>query len=297
MSHHLDSPTAREDGRVDITDIYIFASETPNFTVLVMAVNPLAGEVSPTTFRAGAIYDFKIDTNRDLIEDLDYRITFSEPDAQGTQQIQVQQLVGNTATEFDSHSPPIAQGDTGEIISVAEGGRLWAGLAADPFFFNLGAFGQFAKLILEENRFAPSVFDTAENALAGHNVTAIVLELPNAERCSFGELRPFSMKASGKPSTVLQLPWFSKFSFRMSILRMLTINRCHARMLPNTARRSPHSLRRSLNSQARQPIPRLTGSKWCSFFFPMFSPITRSCPPAMDSLEEMGGHWQMIPRM
>lgn len=180
MSHHLDSPTAREDGRVDITDIYIFASETPNFTVLVMAVNPLAGEVSPTTFRAGAIYDFKIDTNRDLIEDLDYRITFSEPDAQGTQRIQVQRLVSNAATEFDSHSPPIAQGNTGEVIPVAEGGRLWAGLAADPFFFNLGAFGQFAKLILEENRFDPSVFDTAENALAGHNVTAIVLELPNA---------------------------------------------------------------------------------------------------------------------
>ena len=137
MSHHLDSPTAKEDGRVDITDIYIFPSETPNFTVLVMAVNPLAGELSPTTFRAGAVYDFKIDTNHDSVEDLDYRITFEEPDAQGTQQIQVQRLLGDAATKVDSLGTPIAQGKTDEVIPVDGGGRLWFGLAADPFFFNL----------------------------------------------------------------------------------------------------------------------------------------------------------------
>ena len=180
MSHHLDSPTAQEDGRVDITDIYIFAGEAANTTVLIMAVNPLAGEVSPTTFRAGALYNFKIDTNADVIEDLDYRVTFGEPDSSGIQRIELRRLEGNAATAYDSDGKLIAAGHTGEIISIGDDGRLWTGLVADPFFFNLGAFGQFAKLILEENRFDPSVFDTAENALAGHNVTAIVLELPNA---------------------------------------------------------------------------------------------------------------------
>ncbi len=179
MSHHIDSPTAKEDGRVDITDIYVFAGEAANTTVLIMAVNPLAGALSPTTFRAGALYDFKIDTNADVIEDIDYRITFGEPDPTGVQWIELRRLEGSAAADYDSDDNPIASGKTGEIISVGEGGRLWAGLVADPFFFNLGAFGQFAKLILEENRFDPSVFDTAENALAGHNVTAIVLELPS----------------------------------------------------------------------------------------------------------------------
>lgn len=181
MSHHLDSPTAKEDGRVDITDIYVFAGESANTTVLIMAVNPLAGEVSPTTFRAGALYDFKIDTNGDVIEDLDYRVTFGEPDSAGVQRIEVRRLEGNAATEHGNDGKLIAAGNTGEVIAIGDNGRLWAGLVADPFFFNLGAFGQFAKLILEENRFDPSVFDTAENALAGHNVTAIVLELPTAD--------------------------------------------------------------------------------------------------------------------
>jgi Domain of unknown function (DUF4331) len=180
MSHHLDSPTAKEDGRVDITDVYVFAGESANTTVLIIAVNPLAGEVSPTTFRAGALYDFKIDTNADVIEDLDYCVTFGEPDSRGMQRIELHRLEGNAATEYSSDGKVIAVGNTGEIITISDGGRIWAGLVADPFFFNLGAFGQFAKLIEEENRFDPSVFDKAENALAGHNVTAIVLELPNA---------------------------------------------------------------------------------------------------------------------
>jgi hypothetical protein len=180
MSHHLDSPTAQEDGRVDITDIYVFAGESANTTVLIMAVNPLAGELSPITFRAGALYDFKIDTNADVIEDIDYRITFDEPDPNGIQRLELRRLEGSAATEYGSRGDLIAAGNTGEVIPIGDDGRLWTGLVADPFFFNLGAFGQFAKLILEENRFDLSVFDTAENSLAGHNVTAIVLELPNA---------------------------------------------------------------------------------------------------------------------
>ena len=179
MSHHIDSPTAKEDGRVDITDVYVFAGELANTTVLILAVNPLAGELSPTTFRAGALYDLKIDTNADIIEDIDYRIIFGEPDAKGIQQIELHRLEGSAATEYGSDGKLIAAGNTGEVIPIGGGGRIWAGLVADPFFFNLGAFGQFAKLIVEENRFDPSVFDTAENALAGHNVTAIALELPN----------------------------------------------------------------------------------------------------------------------
>ena len=136
MSHHLDSPTAKEDGRVDITDVYVFAGDTDT-TVLIMAVNPLAGEVSPTTFRAGARYDFKIDTNADVIEDLDYRVTFGEPDARGIQRIELRRLEDSAATEYSSDGKLIAAGNTGESTAIDHGGRLLAGLVADPFFFNL----------------------------------------------------------------------------------------------------------------------------------------------------------------
>lgn len=106
-------------------------------------------------------------------------VLFGEPDATGIQQIELRRLEGSAAADYGSDDNPIAAGKTAEIIPVDDGGSLWAGLVADPFFFNLGAFEKFTKLILEENRFDPSVFDTAENALADQNVIAIVLELPS----------------------------------------------------------------------------------------------------------------------
>jgi len=49
MSHHLDSPTVGEDGRVDIADVFIFAGKELGTTVLVMTVNLLAGTALNTT--------------------------------------------------------------------------------------------------------------------------------------------------------------------------------------------------------------------------------------------------------
>ncbi len=49
MSHHLDSPTVREDGRVDIADVFIFVGKELGTTVRVMTVNLLAGTALNTT--------------------------------------------------------------------------------------------------------------------------------------------------------------------------------------------------------------------------------------------------------
>jgi hypothetical protein len=39
MSHHFDTPTAREDSRINVCDFYLFR-ERPGFTVMAMTVNP-----------------------------------------------------------------------------------------------------------------------------------------------------------------------------------------------------------------------------------------------------------------
>src|ERR671925_2008049 len=75
---HLDAPGLTPPGgdtRLDITDVYVFQSPSnPNNTVMIMGVNPLAGNLNDGTFRMGAVYDFKIDSNGDAKEDLTYRI-------------------------------------------------------------------------------------------------------------------------------------------------------------------------------------------------------------------------------
>ena len=76
---HLDAPTAKKDGRIDINDVYVFHPGSPqdlSRTVLAMTVNPAAGVISGTTFRAGANYEFLIDTNGDAKQDAIVRVQF-----------------------------------------------------------------------------------------------------------------------------------------------------------------------------------------------------------------------------
>jgi hypothetical protein len=56
MSHHFDTPTAREDPRIDVCDFYLFRGR-PGFTVMAMTVNPDAGRSAPDTFRDEGLYD------------------------------------------------------------------------------------------------------------------------------------------------------------------------------------------------------------------------------------------------
>jgi hypothetical protein len=54
-----------------------------------MTVNPAAGLLSPTTFRHGAVYEFKVDTTGDAIEDVALRIRFGEVRRDGSQAIRI----------------------------------------------------------------------------------------------------------------------------------------------------------------------------------------------------------------
>lgn len=118
MSHHFDSPMSREDGRVDLTDLFVFPSGEPGRTVLILAVNPDAGLSSPTTFGPDARYVFNIDTDGDTVEDFGLEIRFGEP---GRRDVQTLSL-----SRTDQPDAFLAQGETGQVVAVAGGGRIWA---------------------------------------------------------------------------------------------------------------------------------------------------------------------------
>src|SRR5215207_1533142 len=93
---HLDAPGLTPPGgdtRLDITDVYAFQSPSnPDHTVLVMGVNPLAGVLNDGTFRAGASYEIKIDSDGDAKEDLTYKVTFSAPNGSLQQRVTLRQI-------------------------------------------------------------------------------------------------------------------------------------------------------------------------------------------------------------
>jgi hypothetical protein len=75
MSHHFDTPTAREDPRINLCDFYLF-SGGPASTVMAMTVNPDAGLSAPDTFRKEGLCAFRFDLDGDAREELAFKVTF-----------------------------------------------------------------------------------------------------------------------------------------------------------------------------------------------------------------------------
>src|SRR3954467_3463516 len=86
MSHHYSGPRfgfPHGDARLDLTDLFAFSKPgDARKSILIMNVHPSVSfdPRGPTTFEpfaADAVYEFKIDTNRDAVADLGYGVRFS----------------------------------------------------------------------------------------------------------------------------------------------------------------------------------------------------------------------------
>jgi hypothetical protein len=182
MSHHLDSPIARQDIRLDITDLYLFKGETG--TVFVINVcHSIAGAIPAPGYHPEGMYEFKVDLDGDAVEDLTYRITFDERDAAGRQRFVLRKIAGREAVDPNAAGTVLAQGVTGETVATVSGFRIWAGKAGDPFWIEpdvLHAVGHAFEdgTVVDLTGWDPG---KAKNLFAGHTVYSIVLEVPNAE--------------------------------------------------------------------------------------------------------------------
>jgi Domain of unknown function (DUF4331) len=181
MSHHFDTPTAREDPRINLCDFYLFRRRSGT-TVMVMTVNPDAGLSSPTIFREEGLYAFRFDLDNDGQEEVTFKVQFGPvAHAQGDDHLHVQKLEVRRATGAQARSGGdgnlIVSGLTESVLTTADGVSCFAGLAADLFAGDAAALGAFRKS-LEEGNYNPAAFKNEKNYFAGRNVTAIVLEVP-----------------------------------------------------------------------------------------------------------------------
>jgi len=182
MSHHLDSPIARQDIRLDITDLYVFRGETGT----VFAINvchSIFGPIPAPGYHPEGMYEFKVDLNGDAIEDLTYRLTFNERDKHGRQNYSVKRLTGADAANPEAPGTVVAQGTTGEILTTQTGLRVWAGKAGDPFWIEPDVLHAVGHAFQDGTTINLSGWDPsrAKNLFAGHTVHSIVLEVPDKE--------------------------------------------------------------------------------------------------------------------
>jgi hypothetical protein len=161
---HLDAPIVKTDGRTDITDVYAFRSMTnASNTVLMLNVNPLAGVVSGKKFDARGTYVFNVDVDGDARADSKLSVTFSNH--RHHQHVKVKRD-GRT----------IGHGRVGRSFDLKGAGRAWAGVADDPFFFDLQAFRDQVKGEGGSRTFCDA---GAVDFFRGTNVSSIVLEVPS----------------------------------------------------------------------------------------------------------------------
>jgi Domain of unknown function (DUF4331) len=182
MSHHLDSPLARQDVRLDITDLYVFRGETG--TVFVINVcHSIAGTVPVPGYHPEGMYEFKVDLDGDAVEDVTYRVTFDARDKQGSQAYVLRCLRGAGAADPHAAGTIIARGTTGEPVTAPEGVRIWAGRAGDPFWIEPDVLHAVGHAFRDGTSVNLAGWDPtkAKNLLAGHTVYSIVLEVPDAE--------------------------------------------------------------------------------------------------------------------
>ncbi|MBZ5594802.1 MAG: DUF4331 domain-containing protein [Acidobacteriia bacterium] len=182
MSHHLDSPIARQDIRLDITDLYLFRGETGTAFVINVC-HSIFGPIPAPGYHPEGMYEFKVDLNGDAVEDITYRITFKERDEHGKQSYVVRRVRGVDAADPDAAGTVVATGETGEIVTTVTGLRVWAGKAGDPFWIEPDVLHAVGHAFQDGTSIDLSGWDSsrARNLFAGHTVYAIVVEVPDGE--------------------------------------------------------------------------------------------------------------------
>jgi len=177
---HRDSALLTASPAEDIADVYTFRSPAnPDNLVLAMTVSGFLPptEVGMAFFDPSVLYQFKIDTDGDAVED---RVIQAHVTGLGTNQ--VMHVRGPAAPEVSGATSRILRGAETATVRVSAGAEsrmasrggltVFAGLRDDPFFFDLG---QFRRILGGQ---ATGFTNPGTDAFAGFNVLAIVIELP-----------------------------------------------------------------------------------------------------------------------
>jgi hypothetical protein len=197
-SDHQDTPLVELNPEQDMTDVYAFPGSAPGRIALVLNSRAFLtpAQTPGASFDPNLLYQVKVDTDGDAIENKVIQVTFTGTGA--SQQLQVRgpldpPVTGAMQNEVADLAPTLS-GPLNSVLGTSSGMQAFAGPRDDPFFIDLeaafcilpdrkpstGALSQ--PCALTAHPAAPFFFRTPGiNYVAGFNVLSIVLELPSAQ--------------------------------------------------------------------------------------------------------------------
>jgi hypothetical protein len=175
MSHHFDYP---QNETLDISDAYCFdgaGNGSGPRTVFGMNTSPTYGK----RWDPAGVYELKIDTNGDYVEDITYRATFPIG-SDGKQHVRVAELTGAKAGDRRARGRIITPRHcpVGEVVELSGGIKLFAGKRLDPFYNFLPNPIASAKALATGTFPDYNALRPDSDSFAHTSVRAYVLELP-----------------------------------------------------------------------------------------------------------------------
>jgi hypothetical protein len=299
MSHHLDTPFARQNGQLYIDDLYVFGGD--HSTVFVMDVNStITGPDVQRGFHPEARYEFKVHFDGADFETLTYRVSFGESDSGGRQALQLHALTGEEAREETAVGTLVLEGRTGEPASQDDT-RIWAGRIADPFYIDLSLLNIVNSAVRNGTAVDWSAWrpENARNSFADTTVESIVLEVSHQHpqlhagaHIGVWCATKLATDAGGwqqinRAGHLMMWPIFWPDDTDFSN----PANQRHPPTSTQTASSSATSSPPPSRPTGPQVIPKATGRQWPTHCFPMSCNTWSAHPRRTGSRSAMAGRW------
>lgn len=190
---HGDAPNASNDQAGDIGDVYAFLD--PNDNAQVILIETVRGFITAGENANFGHFDhrighvFELDITGDSQAELGIVITFSPQTARNTPQTAtVSSLALPSGTVTPLFTAPTTISTTAATApaqtvttDTASSIQFFAGLADDPFFFDIPGFGRFVSSVLPPTSNPdPTQLSRGRDSFAGYNIMAIALRVPRS---------------------------------------------------------------------------------------------------------------------
>ncbi len=205
-SDHADTAEIVNRIGADLTDVFIFPSSTnPDNVVLVLDAHGLIpGGVTDVYFDPMVLYQFKIDNTGDGVEDLVIQVKFGDPGPNQPVYVAGPYKPYTTGTKAIFTRRDRGAGTINQTFHPEVGMKVFAGLRADPFFFDVGQFYRifpdrktpltgkqvdFPSIQAADTPQQPGFLPAGQAAdfLEGLNCLSIVVELPRTKLARHGK--------------------------------------------------------------------------------------------------------------
>lgn len=170
-----------DNGNRDINDVYVFGNSSHTRTTFAMTTNPAVNTAldAEKDFGTNVRYIINVDRTGDAVQDLAYVWRFGAASG-GSQSYTVTRYTGTNARSLAT-GVQIGSGWTGGsgIGTARDGAKVFAGVRADPFFFDLTGFVGTLFGIGTDCLSVTGPSCDPTDFFSGLNTNAVVLEVPN----------------------------------------------------------------------------------------------------------------------